>query len=62
MYHIHKRTQNGWEDKYIHADCDADAMMSARRELDETCSMVSIYRHEDEDTCGIKHFVAAYDR
>lgn len=62
MYFINKRKQNGWEHEYIHADCDADAMAYCRHQLDDTCVMVAVYRHEDNDTCGIKHFIAAYDR
>ena len=62
MYMINKREQSGWEQEYHDFECDADAMMYARRQLGDTCSMVSVYRHEDRDTCGIKQFVAAYDR
>lgn len=62
MYFINKRVQDGWEHEYPHFDCDADAMIYGRNQLGDTCTMVAIYRHEDEDTCGIKHFLVSYDR
>jgi len=62
MYHILKREQNGWESEYRHFKADADAMMYGRNQLGDTCSMVSIYRHEDNDTCGRKTHIASYDR
>ena len=62
MYFFNKREQNGWEHEYCDFECDADAMMYGRHLLCDTCSMVAVYRHEDNDTFGIKKFVAAYDR
>lgn len=62
MYHFNKREQIGWEPEYRDFECDADAMMYARTLLGDNCDMVSVYRHEDHDTCGIKQFVAAYER
>lgn len=61
MYFINMRVQDGWEHKYEHFECDADAMMYGRSLLGDTCKMVAIYRHLDNDTCGIKEFIAAYD-
>ena len=62
MYFINMRVQGGWEHEYPHFAEDADAMIYGRNKLGDTCSMVAIYRHEDEDTCGVKHFLVAYDR
>ena len=62
MYFLNKHVQGGWEHEYEHFGSDADAMTWARNQLDDTCNMVALYRHEDEDTCGIKHFVVSYDR
>lgn len=61
LYFLNKHIQGGWESKYQHFDNDADAMTWARNELGDTCNMVALYRHENEDTCGIKHFVVSYD-
>lgn len=62
MYCINKRVQDGWEQEYPQFECDADAMQYGRNQLSDTCIMVSVYRHDDHDTCGRKKFIAAYDR
>lgn len=62
MYFINKRVLGGWEHDYQHFSDDADAMVYARNQLSDTCSMVAVYRHEDNDTCGRKQFLVAYDR
>lgn len=62
MYLINKHTQNGWEQEYIFESSDEDAMMRGRNCLNETCNMVAIYRHKDYDSCGIKKFIASYDK
>lgn len=64
MYNFLFRTQLGWECEYPHYETDADAMMAARRQLQnrDDAVMVSVYLHEDDDTCGIKKFVVAYDK
>lgn len=61
MYFLNKHNKGNWEPKYQHFDNDADAMTWARSELCNDCDMVSLYRHEDEDSCGIKHFVVSYE-
>lgn len=62
MYFINMRVKDGWEHEYPHFEDDADAMIYGRNKLGATCSMVAIYRHDDEDTCGVKHFLVAYQR
>lgn len=64
MYFFNINTSTGWEHKYPYHECDADAMQDARRELQsrDDANMIAVYRHEDHDTCGIKHFVVAYDK
>ena len=61
MYFLNKHVQDGWEHLYEHFECDADAMKWACNQLSDTCNMVALYRHENEDTCGIKHFIASYE-
>lgn len=61
MYCLNKHHQGEWEQKYEHFDNDADAMTWARSELGNECNMVSLYRHDDDDSCGIKHFIAGYE-
>lgn len=63
LYFFNKHTALGWEHEYNHYECDADAMMAARNRLaSEEINMIAVYRHESEDTAGIKHFVVAYDK
>lgn len=62
MYFINKRVQDEWEHEYPQFECDADAMEYGRNQLSDTCIMVSVYRHEDQNTCGRIKFVAAYYR
>lgn len=62
MYFFNCHVQDGWNHRYEWFTCDADAMMYARTLLGDTCNMVAVYRHRDSDKCGIKDFVASYDR
>lgn len=61
LYHFSYYTEKEHKDEYHHISSDADAMMAARKTMRiENAETIYIYRHKDENTCGIKEFVVCY--